>query len=434
MAQLNMMSGGGHPWNMQQHAWNGSSTLGGSNMSLNMPQHGYDQSMWNPWMQQFPQMMPPMMNGELKGKVGDMILIEFASGMSRSRNHSRAASPALSIRSRRSMMSSRSRQKYQPQDLTDDEDSDIEEQFTDDSRSRSRRPASVHGGEIKNRTRRMRQNSESLELDQRDTEVIGRIQRMKEKSKFIRERRSGSLTNWPTSRDRDSGSLSPSDDEIRRIATKYRKSSLTSPTPPQIQTQKSRAAAVVTSSKKKIHSDSASEDISVHKSIKNSSVEKRESPTERDVIKVTPGKSQLNVNESEEAEKSPNSENRPLKVIKSSTSAVSEELSASSQNQQPVNEKITAVKDENILVDWECEHCTFVNEATATVCTICCKTRVEVLKTLPNTVDEEEIDIKQINESILRNENDDVVGGSGGDLKQKGKVRKISFLPGTKAH
>ena len=95
---------------------------------------------------------------------------------SRSINQSRAASPALSVRSRRSMMSSRSRQKYVPQDLTDDEDSDIEN-FTDDSRSRSRRH------DVRNKARR---NTEQLDLDHRDTEVISRIQRMKEKSKHIR--------------------------------------------------------------------------------------------------------------------------------------------------------------------------------------------------------------------------------------------------------
>lgn len=84
MAQLNMMGGGGH-WNMSphhHHAWNGSSTLGGSNMSLNMPQHGYDQhSMWNPWLQQqqqFP-MMPMMPGGELENEIifRDVNLIEF---------------------------------------------------------------------------------------------------------------------------------------------------------------------------------------------------------------------------------------------------------------------------------------------------------------------------------------------------------------------
>lgn len=64
MAQLNMMGGAGH-WNMHPNAgWNGNA-LGGSNISLNMPQHGFDQPMWNPWMQQF-QMMPPMMGGELE--------------------------------------------------------------------------------------------------------------------------------------------------------------------------------------------------------------------------------------------------------------------------------------------------------------------------------------------------------------------------------
>jgi hypothetical protein len=444
------MMGGGH-WNMpHQHPWNGSSTLGGSNMSLNMPQHGYDQnSMWNPWLQQqqFP-MMPMMPGGELENEIfftRDVNLIEFflffllfwmfIKGMaSRSRNHSRAASPALSVRSRRSMMSSRSRQKYQPQDLTDDEDSDIEE-YTDDSRSRSKRPASVHG-DMKNRMRR-RNNSETLELDHRDTEVISRIQRMKEKSKFIRERRSGSLTNWPRTKDRDSGSLSPSDDEIRRIATKHRKSSLTSPTP---QSKLQHSMSSSSNNKKKsttTHSDSASDEYNkkektrVVDELKQREQQNSSPKLEEKVNQVsvaTPEKSHINgvhVVEMKLDEKTLKSENRPLKVVSKETS---DKITTT------VTTAKTSTKDEKIaqikLVDWECEHCTFVNEATATVCTICCKTRVEVLKTLPTTVDEEEeveLDIKQINESIQRNEND-------GDLKQKGKVRKISFLPGTKAH
>lgn len=65
MAQLNMMGGGGH-WNMHP-GWNAGG-LGGSNISLNMPPHGFEQPMWNPWMQQF-QMMPPMMGGKLENSV-----------------------------------------------------------------------------------------------------------------------------------------------------------------------------------------------------------------------------------------------------------------------------------------------------------------------------------------------------------------------------
>lgn len=359
----------------------------------------------------------------------------------RSRNHSRAASPALSIRSRRSMMSSRSRQKYQPQDLTDDEDSDIEH-FTDDSRSRSsRRPASLHGDALRShRHHRQRNNSESIELDHHEAEVINRIQKMKEKSKFIRERRSGSLTNWPTTRDRDSGSLSPSDEEIKRVSRKYHsKQSLMSPQPHHKKKQhRSDTDSDVEKESSRRHKGSAT--------IKSQSTASSKAPqdsTQSPLVEQEIIRESTTMSKSEQLNNS-SSDSRPLKVVKSSASptpppppTVSSEPAALKVEQKPVkvqNQAAAAVSSsdkrqiEIPLVDWECEHCTFVNEATAKICTICCKTRCEVLDTLPPPPTEDDFDVKAISESIMRNENDD------SDSKQKGKARKISFLPGTKAH
>lgn len=434
MAQLNMMGGAGH-WNMHPSAgWNGNG-LGGSNISLNMPQHGFDQPMWNPWMQQL-QMMPPMMGGELEMlKFFTRIIFNSLNFFShttagippRSRNHSRAASPALSIRSRRSMMSSRSRQKYQPADLTDDEDSDIE-QFTDDSRSRSsRRPASLHGDAMRSH-RRHRHQSETRELDHHDAEVINRIQKMKEKSKFIRERRSGSLTNWPTTRAHDSGSLSPSDEEIHRSATKYHsKQSLTSPLPQH--KKKQHYSGTDSDDEKELRRRQKSS--STTTKIQSTAMSKAsKEPVDLEITKES---------KSEQPTNSTTSEFRPLKVIKSPTPpptpppAIIEQKFVQKVEQKIESERPAAVNGsdkqqiEIPLVAWECEHCTFVNDATSKICTICCKTRVEVLETLPPSVDDD-LDVKAISESIMRNENDD------SDSKQKGKVRKISFLPGTKAH
>lgn len=349
------------------------------------------------------------------------------------------------------MMSSRSRHKYLPQDLTDDEDSDIEN-FTDDSRSRLRRH------EVKPRSRR---NTEQLDLDHRDTEVINRIQKMKEKSKYIRERRSGSLTNWPTTKSRDSGSLTPSDDDLRTISSKHRKSSLMSLTQPQ----------------KKLVSDSASErEMSfqqkkeeriapkVIKQVKSDSASEQENPKQKplkvvDSPKAKP-KPETESDNEEVATVAPvvkklESESRPLKVVSNSSniSKTSNESIATKKEEKKIvqNGKQEIVKQSTpepvaspvivvakakvkdievkreavkIAEAWECQHCTFVNDAVATVCTICCKTRVDVLQQLPKTVDDD-IDINEINESISQNES---------DAKQKGKVRKISFLPGTKAH
>lgn len=435
----------GPQWNVGQRSmgWpNGN--FNGSNMSLNIQSHGYapnDHQMWNPWMQ--PQYPNPMMHNGIPP---------------RSRNHSRAASPTLSVRSRRSTMSSRNRHKYVPKDLTDDEDSDIEN-FTDDSRSRGRR------SDVRNRTRR---NTEQMDFDYRDKEVVSRMQKMKEKSKYIRERRSGSLTNWPTTKDRDSRSLTPSDDDdFKANSTKFRKSSLTSPV------QQSKRLLSDSASEKDVP-EKQKEEKALPKIIKNV---KNDSASEREIVKekslkannlVKTKKKSDTESESEPevsptpVEKKPESEKRPLKVVNNPASASKTSSILTEKSNGKIEKKSTPVAIEKKLAqpeitvkekqivqqstaaskleptikkevlkeaakqtakNWECEHCTFVNEATTTICTICCKTRVDVLQDLPKT--EDDIDINEINDSILQSEN---------EAKQKGRTRKISFLPGTKAH
>lgn len=357
----------------------------------------------------------------------------------RSRNASRAASPALSVRSRRSLQSSRSRQKYVPQDLTDDEDSDIEN-FTDDSRSRMRR------NEPKQRSRR---NTEQLDLDHRETEVVNRIQKMKEKSKFIRERRSGSLTNWPVTKnggfDR-SGSLTPSDDELRKISTKFRKSSLISPTP-----QSKKLLSDSASEKEKelpskqkssvkvlqqVKSDSDDKDLPKAKVLTSKTTKKIESESESDtepqplpivskpliVTKLESEVRPLKVTCEQQPKTVEEKQNPPIKNDEKTAKPTSPTAELTSSIRK-VPEKAIEESARPIVEAWECHHCTFVNEPSATICSICCKTRVDILQKLPEA--DEDIDINEINESILQNEN---------DAKQKGKTRKISFLPGTKAH
>jgi hypothetical protein len=348
------------------------------------------------------------------------------------------------------MMSSRSRQKYMPQDLTDDEDSDIDN-FTDDSRSRPKKQ------DIRIRTRR---NTEQLELDQREAEVISRIQKMKEKSKYIREKRSGSLTNWPTTKDRDSGSLTPSDEESNRISSRFRKSSLTSPIPQGRKTLMSDSASEIEKEKPILKSKVALK--SPHSVKSDSASEKeviKEKPLKRnDLIKNKKTPETESENESKPQpvimETKLESESRALKIVNNAASiSLKETLSKKEEKKiiqvERVKEELpkeivkqsrqetstskaveeAPKKSEQQVIRapieaWECQHCTFVNEADSKVCTICCKTRVDVLQQLPKT-EEDDIDINEINDSILQNEN---------DVKQKGKVRKISFLPGTKAH
>lgn len=377
---------------------------------------------------------------------------------SRSRVPSRAASPALSHRSRRSMMSSRHRQKYmRHDDLTDDEDSELE-MFTDDSRSKIRK-----GIESLKHSRQHRKN-EHLDLDYRDNEVINRIQRMKEKSKLIRERRSGSLTNWPTTaKERESGSLTPSDDEFRRLSTKFRKSSLTSPIPHKgkkifstdsvseeerdddKKKKKKNNVSKVTksdsegsaSATKKVSNDNDKKSISENHHHPSSETKNNKTTTSSSTVAV---KNKNEVNHTWET----NKQHKQQEPQTPPPTIPTESLQSSSPSKKALPQISSEIPGKTIVTkasisssvvpsssseNWECQHCTFVNESDAKICTICCKTRVEVLKQLPTTIDDDEdIDINEINDSIIKSENEAVEA-----MKQKGKLRKITFLPGTKA-
>lgn len=376
-----------------------------------------------------------------------------------SRNPSRAASPALSHRSRRSMVSSRQRQKYMD-DLTDDEDSELE-MFTDDSRSRIKKSMEAL------RNSRHRKNSEQLDLDYRDNEVINRIQRMKEKSKLIRERRSGSLTNWPTTtKERESGSLTPSDDELRRLSTKFRKSSLTSPLLEKNKKILSDSASERDDKKKKSGSRNALEEstskqhqvvrdsspkvtkidhqnkveelsIAISETRQHTSLPTSKHPSEVKNIEVTSTKSEeLRVNRAWEHQQEPQTSSSAMRNVSRqeitrlsspATTALEKEsaqIPAETLTIKPSIQATTSTSPPSSPENWECEHCTFVNECDVKICVICCKTRVEVLKQMPSPAEDEEIDINEINDSILKSEN---------DAKQKGKLKKITFIKGTKA-
>jgi E3 ubiquitin-protein ligase RNF31 len=323
------------------------------------------------------------------------------------------------------------------EDLTDDEDSDLE-MFTDDSRSRMKRNSYA---DIRSAGRRERRNTEQLDLDYRDTEVISRIQRMKEKSKHIRERRSGSLTNWPVSKHRDSGSLTPSDDDdARKLSSKPRKSSVTSPVMSKSKVlsdnEKDTKAIIAKAEIEKPKPLPASNPQKVSKPPATESEddevfisEKRPlkmAPPTKSIIHTTeqPVKASSEVKIKEDHEVSQVSEEK--KVSHQVQAAAVAAVEMKSETVQPSTSKAAAtaaIVEDLPTVSWECEHCTFVNEPDTKICAICCKTRVEVLKQLP--AEDDDIDISEINDSIQQNEV---------DARQKGKIRKITFLPGTKAH
>ncbi|XP_058121547.1 E3 ubiquitin-protein ligase lubel [Anopheles ziemanni] len=189
MAHFNPMQ-----WN-QMNAWMARGSQNGSNMSLNLPSpspHGFPQDpsgyppAWaNAWggMYPYPMGMMPMMPG-----------VAMPPPRSRANSRSRAASPALSVKSRKSTMSMRNLNRNSfVDDLTDDEDS--EDEFR---RSRGRGT---------DRRRRERLNStSSIDFDEPEppNQAFVRASSVKH-SRFNRDRRGGgssarSLIDYPVSR------------------------------------------------------------------------------------------------------------------------------------------------------------------------------------------------------------------------------------------
>ncbi|XP_053677164.1 E3 ubiquitin-protein ligase lubel [Anopheles nili] len=191
MAHFNPMQ-----WN-QMNPWMARGSQNGSNMSLNLPsasQHGYHHPQdpagyppgWNAWGGMYPYPMGmggyPMMPG-----------VVMPPPRSRANSRSRAASPALSIKSRKSTMSMRNLNRNSfVDDLTDDEDSD-------DAFHRSR-------GRTGDRRRRERLNStSSVDFDEPEpAQAFIRASSVKH-SRFNRDRRGGgssarSLIDYPVTR------------------------------------------------------------------------------------------------------------------------------------------------------------------------------------------------------------------------------------------
>ncbi|XP_039430325.1 E3 ubiquitin-protein ligase lubel isoform X8 [Culex pipiens pallens] len=203
-------------WN-QMNAWMAAGqSQNGSNMSLNMPssQGGYPHdhpAAGYPWGGMYP---PPYPMGMMPMMPG----MAMPPPRSRAQSRSRAASPALSIKSRKSTMSMRNLQRNSYiNDLTDDEDSD--EEFT---RSRGRR----------DRHRRVDSNS-SLDFDEPEPNAFVRASSVKH-SRFNRDRRGASsarsLIDYPTgSSNRRDSMPRPRYDREELLRDRYEKMSLSSP-------------------------------------------------------------------------------------------------------------------------------------------------------------------------------------------------------------
>lgn len=237
---------------------------------------------------------------------------------SRSRANSRAgsrpASPTMSIRSRKSVMSttrSKRRSSYLDPELTDDEDSE------DDRRSMVSQRSGYVGPR---RTRRISSASQSFEDDFMDN-------RLMKNNKNIRERRSVQ-NEWPQRRS-----------SATQVTTKQKVTSDSAMTPESESEPQSAKAMVQAKIQEKI----------------NASIDKVPPP-----IPAPPNleDEQIEVSK-DELEEEPKIEQQP-------------EERESSGDVESLGPPPSTPDHE-----WECEFCTFVNEPKVKICVVCCKTPVK---------------------------------------------------------
>lgn len=145
--------------------------------------------------------------------------------------------------------------------------------------------------------------------------------------------------------------------------------------------------------------------------------------------------------------------------VRVSSSESDDELESESQKESEIleeeddDEPLEKRKDEkrSAIVaggSWECEHCTFVNEAGTRVCSICCKTSANAeMKIVKNNGRKGDLSVRKLNEKKSRSSDDysrdysetESLQNKMGKVKveddkaKKGRtIRKISFWPGTK--
>lgn len=289
-----------------------------------------------------------------------------------SRSQSRAHSPALSVKSRRSMISARNlhRNSY-TRDLTDDEDSEVEDFDNDFLRSqRARRDSTTQKSNV---SRRSRKNSTQSSFDDEtnDSEQV-----------FVRgaDNRSSIKSN----RDRRANSSARSVQNFKTTSMKD--------------------FEILRKPEVKI----------VPKNIRSDSPESLQSEYEEETHVVTPKK-------------------EPEVIVQPKVVAKEVEVEV----EEDEEEDGAIVEDERGPPppapdhEWQCEHCTFVNEPNSKICIVCCKTPTQAPPKLALTINgtAKKSIVEKISKMVVSPSEDDSTDDIG---KKKGRNRKISFFLGTK--
>lgn len=366
-----------------------------------------------------------------------------------SRSQSRAASPALSIKSRKSMMSNRNinRNNFIEHELTDDEDS-ASDGYVDDFRSlRGRRESSTRSTTT---PRRSRKNSTQSSIDlEEDSESFSRGTRSATGTRSSnRDRRSGSVarsvqSGWSAAA---KPSVSTATSRSKEFERNDRKHVSDSPMTPDSESEPGTKALVQAKIREKLAQQSSMDESSSDFWKPKTSVKENQSKIESEP------KSEVVVEIERKIE--PVVEKQPeLSRRLDPVEPIDDEIL------QLINEKPGELDDGPIgpppaapEYEWECEFCTFVNEANTKICTICCKTPTSAPSNKKNAATTKKTDniVNQVQDELKSklniankartassseetNTTKESSGSSSTAGKIKGKTRKISFWPGTKS-
>lgn len=390
--------------------------MNGSNMSLNLPPTGYfyppDNRPPPPvWMNQnwgAPQMYPYPV-----GMVPMTPLIAHSRSRGPSRNQSRAASPSQSVKSRRSMISSRHHRSSYNQDLTDDEDSDLSDR---DFGSRSNRGGSrknSHSQKNSTLTRRSNRNSQDFDnASDRERHFLKKRSSRTESEIIASSRRSPSPIDLRRSPELSSSfeKSPPIKKEIQHPAAPVKKIQPAAPI------KKIQPAAAPVKGPEPIKQTVAEVKAAAPKSNRIASKAEFEAELK---VNVVPIKKSL----VQEKPQSSSSEEEDVDDNEEEVEEEEEEIEEYKENfekpdePQLGNTHLTVYPDtieEDDLGpppsapdhEWECEHCTYVNEPNVQICLICCKTPTQkpkptsILKQTTSSTDKKTA-IKPNNQSSL---------------------------------
>lgn len=371
----------------------------GSNVSLNMPPAGYP-------MQMNPMWMNPM--GTWHGASPNMMgMFPYPMNMPMnpnsqdSRTHSRAASPTPSIKSRKSHVSRASR-KYRED--SDEEDNSVFS-YADKSDRKSVRDRAERIKAKKDSNKNEDRREKRITSPEKREKMDDRLERMS-----IHSRRDSDDLRSDRESSRERRERSIKEDIFERVSLRNGHSSEKHERKPSLERRRGKL------------NDDSFEKTSIRSKQKNISSESDDYKS--DSQKETSLESEV---ESKESEDKP------------------EEIEA------PV---VTQVPD----IEWECEHCTFVNPAGTRVCTICCKTptlKAKIIKVTntpeikPKTStkvssgtntqlkDKKKHGKLELEEPVFNHINEAYEGLNSkskvSETQKKGRtLRKITFWPGTK--